>query len=308
MAPPSTPLIQPPPMAYSPPTDDRGHHGQGLAQAYYSKSIPHKGQSPFLATYPSASTSSEPTKGSLSLESSMLVETMSESSDSMVSSPARSSFGGLAPKPLRHSTISYQESKSHHSVGNVPIKDLEKQQARGSRHTPSSRPRSSGYTTSSGGPRDELSGVLLESKAAKISLYLSLFNPLVSLVILLYTLFALIALLLLQPLRLCTKSTTFRLQIIGFLAPTLKMQLAFIYSPDNAETYSAPLLIMINLFSPIVSFGVATAAWVAAAFWFFNAILGDPDGSDKPRGYNDGRASVIGVRKWWERWLTRAVR
>lgn len=137
---------------------------------------------------------------------------------------------------------------------------------------------------------------------------MSIFNPFTSLIILLYTLFALLALVLLQPFRLCTKSTTFRLQVIGFLAPTLKIQLAFIYSPDVAETYSAPLLIMINLLSPIISFGVAMAAWVSAAFWFFNAILGDPDGSDKPRGYNDGRSAVIGVRKWWERWLTRAVR
>jgi hypothetical protein len=128
------------------------------------------------------------------------------------------------------------------------------------------------------------------------------------LIILLYTLFALVALLLLQPFRLCTKSTTFRHQVIDFLSPTLKAQLAFIYSPDNVEDYNAPLLVLINLLSPLVSLGVTMAAWVAAAFWFFNAILGDPDGSDKPRGYNDGRASVIAVRKWWERWLTRAVR
>jgi len=53
--------------------------------------------------------------------------------------------------------------------------------------------------------------------------------------------------------------------------------------------------------------GVAVAAWVAGAFWFFNAILGDPSGADEGR-INDGRASVIGVRVWWERWLTRALR
>lgn len=137
---------------------------------------------------------------------------------------------------------------------------------------------------------------------------MAVFNPFVSIVILLYTVFAMLALLLLQPFRICTKTTTFRLQVIGFLAPALKVQLAFIYSPDNGDDCSAPLLVMINLLSPIISFGVSFAAWVAAAFWFFNAILGDPDGSDKPRGYNDGRASVIGVRKWWERWLTRAMR
>ncbi|TLD36983.1 gb [Venturia nashicola] len=305
---PSTPLIQPPPMAYSPPMANRGPHGQGLAQAYYSQSNYHKGQSPFSSTHSFAPTSPHPTNGSSSLESPVLGKTVSESSDSIVSSPARSSYGALATQALRHSTISHQESNSHLSVGNAPFKDLEKKQMRDSRHTPSSRPRSYGYTTSAGGPRDDLSGALIESKAAKILLYLSTLNPFVSLVILLYTIFALITLLLLQPLRLCTQSTTFRLQIIGFLAPTLRIQLAFIYSPDIAETFSAPLLVMINLFSPLISLGVATAAWVAAAFWFFNAILGDPDGSDKPRGYNDGRATVIQVRKWWERWLTRALR
>lgn len=76
----------------------------------------------------------------------------------------------------------------------------------------------------------------------------------------------------------------------------------------DTQEYNVPLLVLIHIFSPMVSIGVAMAAWVAGAFWFFNAILGDPAGSDKPRGYNDGRASVIGVRRWWERWLTRALR
>lgn len=68
------------------------------------------------------------------------------------------------------------------------------------------------------------------------------------------------------------------------------------------------MLILVNLLSPLISMGVAGAAWVAAAFWFFNAILGDPDGSDKPKGYNDGRASVLGLRSWWETWLRRPLR
>lgn len=168
MAPPPAPLIQPPPMAYSPATDNGGFHGQALQHAYYSKSSYHNGQSPFSPILSSAPTSPEPTKGSPSLDSPMLGKALSESSDSMVSSPARSSYGGLAPQAMRHSIISYQESNSHRSVGNIPVRDLEKQQVRSSRHTPSSRVRSYGYTTSAGGPRDEISGVLLESKAAKI--------------------------------------------------------------------------------------------------------------------------------------------
>ena len=139
-------------------------------------------------------------------------------------------------------------------------------------------------------------------------LYLSGPNCLVSMVILLYTILALFATILLQPFRLCTSGSSFRQQMIGFLAPTLRIQLNFIHSAYTSEEYSAPMLVVVNLFSPILSLGVAGAAWVAAAFWFFNTILGDPDGSDKPKGYNDGRASVMGVRKWWEKWLRRPLR
>jgi hypothetical protein len=105
--------------------------------------------------------------------------------------------------------------------------------------------------------------------------------------------------------------TPLRQQITNLLSPTLKIQLGFIYSPPppQDQIYNVPLLIIIQLFSPLLSMGVAVAAWVAGAFWFFNAILGDPAGEDAVEGMiNDGRASVIGVRSWWERWLTRAFR
>jgi hypothetical protein len=127
-------------------------------------------------------------------------------------------------------------------------------------------------------------------------------------VILLYTLLALFATILLQPFRFCTSGSSFRSQIVGFLAPTLRIQLNFICSVYTSDNYSAPLLVLVNLLSPLISLGVVGAAWVAAAFWFFNGIVGDPDGSDKPKGYNDGRASVMGVRRWWEKWLRRPLR
>lgn len=150
---------------------------------------------------------------------------------------------------------------------------------------------------------DELEESKAEDKAMGILIYLSGPNCLVSLVIFLYTILALFATILLQPFRLCTSGTSFRHEIIGFLAPTLRIQLNFIHSVYASEEYSAPMLVIVGLLSPVLSLGVAGAAWVAAAFWFFNTILGDPDGSDKPKGYNDGRASVMGVRRWWEKWL-----
>lgn len=65
------------------------------------------------------------------------------------------------------------------------------------------------------------------------------------------------------------------------------------------------MLFVVHVLSPFVSIGVAIAAWTAAVFWFYAAILGDPDGRDK---HNDGKESVLGVRMWWEKWLLRAVR
>jgi hypothetical protein len=123
--------------------------------------------------------------------------------------------------------------------------------------------------------------------------------------------------LLLAPFHLISAAKkSFRSQLIDLLAPPLRLQLYFIYSSvlsDEYGSYSTPLLIVVNLFSPVVSVGVAISAWIAAVFWCYAVILGDPDGSDQPRGsygkeYNDGKASVLLVRAWWKRWLTKALR
>ncbi len=65
------------------------------------------------------------------------------------------------------------------------------------------------------------------------------------------------------------------------------------------------MLILVNLFGPAYAAGIAVAAGVAAVFWCFAAILGDPGGKD---GKDVGRAAVLGVRGWWEAWLGRGVR
>lgn len=54
----------------------------------------------------------------------------------------------------------------------------------------------------------------------------------------------------------------------------------------------------------MVSFGVSIAEWVAASFWLFAFTMGNPDGTE--RG-DDGRATVLAVRDWWERYLLQAV-
>jgi hypothetical protein len=117
--------------------------------------------------------------------------------------------------------------------------------------------------------------------------------------------FSLFLILPLQVLRLFTTRPTLSSQLTTFLSPPLNLQLHLIYSHNSATDYSPPLLVIIHLLSPLVAMGVAVAAWTAAFFWFFSAILGDPAGQD---GHNDGRDSIMGVRNWWEKWLCRALR
>ncbi|EMD95990.1 hypothetical protein COCC4DRAFT_157004 [Bipolaris maydis ATCC 48331] len=144
-----------------------------------------------------------------------------------------------------------------------------------------------------------------EEKAWQLLLWLCGPCAFLSGVIAIWTFCALFITILLSPLRLCTTRAPLSEQIKSFLAPSLNLQLHMVYSHDSTSGYSAPMLVVIHLFSPIVAFGVAIAAWTAAGFWFFSCILGDPGGHD---GHNDGRESIVGVRNWWERWLSRGLR
>ncbi|KAF2433256.1 hypothetical protein EJ08DRAFT_658506 [Tothia fuscella] len=319
-------LPKPPPMAYTPHHDTNWPHGRTSPYDPHAASYQqtHTTEySPFSPGLPSSALSSPGYANNPSFDSHMLGKAMSDDSyASSMSSPARSSYHGGIHQQMRDSAHSNQSTISHNSNRSAIISPLaspqplnpspavEKQQFQNpSRNAPSSRTKSYGYTASSrAAERDGVVEVILEHKALKILIYLSAFNTFISFIIFLYTIFALLAIILLQPFRLCTKRTTFRQQVIDFLSPPLKIQQAFIYSAAKSENYSIPLLILVQVLAPVVSMGVTFAAWVAGAFWFFNAILGDPAGSDSPRGYNDGRASVIGVRRWWERWLTRALR
>jgi hypothetical protein len=63
------------------------------------------------------------------------------------------------------------------------------------------------------------------------------------------------------------------------------------------------MLFLLHLFSPICALGIALAAWIAALFWVYAVILGDPPDGEEGLDDDGGRATVLGVRGWWERWL-----
>jgi len=65
------------------------------------------------------------------------------------------------------------------------------------------------------------------------------------------------------------------------------------------------MLVAISIASPVFAFAIAVASWVAAVFWLYAMILGDPNQSGVRE--NDGRTAALGVRRWWERWLQTAL-
>ncbi|KAI9797490.1 MAG: hypothetical protein M1835_000046 [Candelina submexicana] len=147
----------------------------------------------------------------------------------------------------------------------------------------------------------------VEGMAMQILMYLSLFSPFVTCALSAYSLLVQLFLILISPIGLCTSRRTLSQQIIQHLAPPLQLQFRLIHSPAQQRVgeYSASNLSLTHLLSPVVSVGVAVAAWVAAVFWFYAAILGDPDGKG---GSNDGQATVLSVRGWWEAWLMRPIK
>ncbi len=64
-------------------------------------------------------------------------------------------------------------------------------------------------------------------------------------------------------------------------------------------------LVLISMLSPLYAMAMALATWVAGVFWFYTAILGNPDGKEDR---DDGREAVLTVRGWWERWLIRSLK
>lgn len=151
---------------------------------------------------------------------------------------------------------------------------------------------------------------LQEEKAVKILLFFSFPCVVLSLLNAIWTLLSLLITLLTQPVRVCARRPTFGQQLGGLLGPALNLQLKSIYTPlpphaDEDLSYHPAMLVAVQLLSPFLSFGMMLAAWVMAVYWLSSAVVGDPAGTDKR---DDGKETVLALRGWWEKWLTRSVR
>jgi hypothetical protein len=150
---------------------------------------------------------------------------------------------------------------------------------------------------------------LQEAKAMKILFFLS--GPVVALSFLnlFWTLISLIITILSQPVRLCARRITFGQQLASLLGPALNLQLKSIYTPlpphaNEDGVFHPGMLVFVHLVSPVLSIGVAIAAWVVAAYWLMAGIVGDPAGMDKR---DDGRETVLGLRGWWENLMLKGI-
>lgn len=124
-----------------------------------------------------------------------------------------------------------------------------------------------------------------------------------------YSILAAFTILVLLPLRLCQRECSPGISLIRMLAPVFRNHLQMIYAKSLVNVhkfeFSPIILLLVNIVSPIISLGNAIAAWIVAVFWLFAIMMGNPDGTE--RG-DDGRATVLMLRDWWERCLLSAVR
>ncbi|KAJ5325821.1 hypothetical protein MYU51_001197 [Penicillium brevicompactum] len=182
-------------------------------------------------------------------------------------------------------------------------------------------------------PDDEI--VTHEGHDALLMLFRLTVVPLYSFGACFYAIFAFLFALLISPLRLCAfsqylRSTTFVSQLCDLLSPSLHIherlvcirpplaedrssstqwirsdpesdQPSVLYEPN--EVYSVAKSLAVLVLSPIFSMAILLLAWIAAFFWVFSMILGNPDGTERK---DDGRTAVLGVCKWWRTWLCKA--
>ncbi|KAI4727169.1 hypothetical protein E4T49_05083 [Aureobasidium sp. EXF-10728] len=214
-----------------------------------------------------------------------------------------------APAVVRHS--GELNEKQH----NGSDQDLEKQANRSSRRTPDMAERYNPYFDHSPYDQSSMSSaedhhlvdqrLHLESKAIKILLYLSGPCVLVSFLLCIWSLVISFFTVLTYPLRLFSASRQpLSDELRSLLARSNRVQLRAIYSSNVTQGKSVANLLSVHVLSPLVAMAVSLSAWAVAIYWVFAAMIGDPDGTE---GGNDGRATVLGLRTYWEMWLCKAM-
>ena len=143
-----------------------------------------------------------------------------------------------------------------------------------------------------------------DDHAISVLAFLSTLDPLYSTITAFYSILIGLIFLICSPICICNRSFSPGNNIIRSLAPLLKKHLQFIHAKSieelHALDFSPTKLVLVHAISPVLSVGVAISAWVAACFWLFALMMGNPDGTE--RG-DDGRATVLNLRNWWERFL-----
>ena len=141
--------------------------------------------------------------------------------------------------------------------------------------------------------------------------WLSFMEPLYCLFSATYTIFVMILLILASPVACCRPACSLKDAAVHLLSPIFARHLRFLHSStsERAKVHELEFrpwrLVTVHLLSPFGSVGVAVAAWIAAFFWVFAMIMGNPDGTEHG---SDGRRTVIAVRNWWEGILLHAVK
>ncbi|RVX68032.1 hypothetical protein B0A52_08443 [Exophiala mesophila] len=148
-----------------------------------------------------------------------------------------------------------------------------------------------------------------DDHALWILMWMSFLDPFYCLFSAIFTLFSVLVIIVMLPFRLCQKDASSSTTLIRLVGPVFRNHLQMIYaqSLDFSHTFefSPSCLVFIQVISPILSMGNAIAAWVVAVFWIFAIIMGNPDGTEKR---DDGRATVLMLRDWWEKCLLYAIR
>ncbi|KAG9812572.1 hypothetical protein KCU98_g20795, partial [Aureobasidium melanogenum] len=221
----------------------------------------------------------------------------------------------ILPKPPAAAVVRSSSGELNEKRRDDSDHDLEKQTTVSPRRTPDMTERYNPYFGHSPYARSSMSSdqddhlvdqrLHLESKAIKILLYLSGPCVLVSFLLCIWCLVISFFTVLTYPLRLFSASRqSLPDELCCLLARSNRLQLRAIYSFNIVQGKSASSLLLVHVLSPFVAMAVSISAWAVAIYWVFAAMIGDPDGTE---GGNDGRATVLGLRTYWEMWLCKAM-